>query len=50
MVCLNATPSAPRLIAAIAISNGLPLFTANPDDFQDISGLEVVVVPHPDHG
>ena len=36
------------LIAAIAIANGLPLYTANPDDFVGISGLEVVAVPHPD--
>ena len=36
------------LIAAIAIANGLPLYTANPADFAGISGLEVVPVPHPD--
>ena len=36
------------LIAAIAIANGLSLYTANPDDFVGISGLEVVAVPHPD--
>lgn len=36
------------LIAAIAIANDLPLYTANPGDFAGISGLEVVPVPHPD--
>ena len=36
------------LIAATAIANGLPLYTANPDDFSGINGLEVVPVPHPD--
>jgi len=29
------------LIAATAISNELPLFTTNPDDFEAIEGLEV---------
>ncbi len=36
------------LIASIAIANGLPLYTANPDDFSAIAGLELVAVPHPD--
>ena len=36
------------LIAAIAVANGLPLYTVNPDDFAGISELEVVPVPHPD--
>lgn len=36
------------MIAAIAIANGLPLFTCNPRDFRGIDGLEVVEVPHPD--
>lgn len=36
------------LIAATAISNGLPLYTTNPDDFSGITGLEVIRVPHPD--
>jgi len=36
------------MIAAIAIANGLPLFTCNPDDFAGIDGLSVVAVPHPD--
>lgn len=35
------------MIAAIAISNDLPLFTCNPDDFADIDGLRVVAVPVP---
>jgi predicted nucleic acid-binding protein len=29
------------MIAAIAIAHGLPLFTANPDDFRGIDGLDV---------
>lgn len=29
------------LIAAIAVSRGLPVFTANPDDFRHIDGLDV---------
>lgn len=32
------------LIAATALSQGLPVFTANPDDFEGIPGLDVVVV------
>jgi tRNA(fMet)-specific endonuclease VapC len=36
------------MIAAIAIANGLPLFTCNPQDFMGIDDLEVVPVPHPD--
>ena len=35
------------MIAAIAIANGLPLHTCNPDDFRGITDLEVVAVPHP---
>ena len=35
------------MIAAIAISNGLPLYTCNPRDFQGIEGLEVVSVEVP---
>ena len=34
------------LIAAIA--NGLPLYTANPDDFTAINDLAVIPVPHRD--
>lgn len=29
------------MIAAVALANGLPLFTANPDDFSGIAGLVV---------
>ena len=36
------------LIAAVAVSRRLPLYTVNPGDFAHISGLEVVAVPHPD--
>ena len=35
------------MIAAIAISRGLPLFTCNPSDFEGIDGLEVIAVPNP---
>jgi tRNA(fMet)-specific endonuclease VapC len=37
------------MIAAVAIANGLPLYTCNPDDFSSIDGLTVVAVTHPDH-
>jgi hypothetical protein len=36
------------MIAAIALSNDLPLFTCNPDDFAHIDGLDLRSVPHPD--
>jgi predicted nucleic acid-binding protein len=36
------------MIAATAISNGLPLYTSNPDDFAGIDGLDVVALPVPD--
>lgn len=36
------------MIAAIALSNELPLYTCNPADFAGIDGLTVVAVPHPD--
>ncbi len=36
------------LIAATAIANGLPLYTANPADFAGIDGLLVRTVPVPD--
>lgn len=35
------------MIAAVAVANGLPLYTCNPDDFAGIDGLSVVTVPHP---
>jgi tRNA(fMet)-specific endonuclease VapC len=35
------------MIAAIAIANGLPLYTCNPDDFIGIDGLVVAAVAHP---
>ena len=35
------------LIAAIAISRDLPLYTCNGDDFRGISGLDVRRMPHP---
>ena len=36
------------MIAAIAISNDLPIYTCNPRDFIGIDGLTVIAVPHPD--
>ncbi len=36
------------LIAAAAMSEGLPLFTCNPDDFVGIDALDVRSIPHPD--
>lgn len=36
------------MIAAIAISRGLPLFTTNPNDFRRIDGLQLVAVWHPE--
>lgn len=36
------------MIAAVALSNGLPLFTCSAEDFRGIEGLSVVAVPHPD--
>ncbi len=36
------------LIASIAISAGLPLYTVNPDDFAGIADLDLRPVPHPD--
>jgi tRNA(fMet)-specific endonuclease VapC len=35
------------MIAAVALANGLPLYTCNPDDFTSIDGLTVISVPHP---
>lgn len=37
------------MIAATAVSAGLPVYTCNPTDFTGIDGLEVYAVPHPDH-
>lgn len=42
-----ATRAYDAMIAAIAVAGDLPLYTANPDDFAGIDGLEVVPVPHP---
>ncbi len=36
------------MIAAVAMSNDLPLFTCNPDDFARIDGLDLRPIPHPD--
>lgn len=36
------------LIAATALSQGLPLYTANAADYRGIDGLEVVEITHPD--
>lgn len=36
------------MIAAIAMANGLSLYTCNPDDFAGIDGLTVITVVHPD--
>jgi predicted nucleic acid-binding protein len=36
------------MIAAIALSRGLPLHTCNPSDVVGIDGLRVIAVPHPD--
>lgn len=36
------------MIAAIAIANGLAVYTCNPEDFAGIEDLEVVAVPHPE--
>ncbi|MGI8623793.1 MAG: type II toxin-antitoxin system VapC family toxin [Solirubrobacteraceae bacterium] len=35
------------MIAATALANGLPVYTANPDDFHEIDGLEIVAVDVP---
>lgn len=36
------------MIAAVALANGLPLYTCNPDDVAGIDGLTVIEVSHPD--
>ena len=33
------------MIAAVAVARGLPLHTSNPDDFPELEGLDVIVVP-----
>lgn len=35
------------MIAAIALANGLPIYTCNPDDFDGIDDLRVIAVPVP---
>ena len=35
------------MIAATALANDLPVYTANPHDFEEIDGLEVVAVAVP---
>jgi tRNA(fMet)-specific endonuclease VapC len=35
------------MIAAVAVSNDLPLYTCNPEDFATIGQLHVIDVPHP---
>lgn len=35
------------MIAAVAVANGLAVYTCNPDDFTGIEGLDVVAVPAP---
>jgi tRNA(fMet)-specific endonuclease VapC len=35
------------MIAAVALANGLPVFTCNPSDFEGIEDLEVVALPAP---
>jgi tRNA(fMet)-specific endonuclease VapC len=37
------------LIAAVAISRNIPVYTCNPADFTGIDDLVVHAVPHPDH-
>ena len=36
------------MIAAVAIAQGLPLYTSSIEDFTGIDGLDVIAVPHPD--
>ena len=35
------------LIAATALATELPLYTRNPDDFEELDGLVEVVAVHP---
>ena len=43
----TAARSDDAVTAAVAIANGLPLYTCNPDPFTGIEGLELVAVPTP---
>ena len=36
------------MIAAAALSRGLPVYTCNPSDFTGVNGLTVIAVPPPD--
>jgi len=36
------------MIAAVALANGLPLYTCNPGDFEGIDGLTVLPVTRSD--
>jgi tRNA(fMet)-specific endonuclease VapC len=36
------------MIAAVAVTHDLPVYTCNPADFSGIDGLDVVAVPEPD--
>jgi tRNA(fMet)-specific endonuclease VapC len=45
---LSAGQALESVIAAIALANGLPVYTCNPDDFAGIDGLVVIAVTHPD--
>lgn len=38
------------MIAATGLARGLPVYTANPDDFDHIDGVDVVAVPVPPTG
>jgi tRNA(fMet)-specific endonuclease VapC len=44
----TSTRACDAMIAAIALANGLPLYTCKPDDFAGIEGLDLIAVPHPD--
>ena len=35
------------MIAAVALANGLAVYTCNPVDFEGIDGLQVVAIPVP---
>jgi hypothetical protein len=40
-------PAYDAMIAAVAVANGLPLYTCNPRDFEGIDGLQVIAVSVP---